>query len=94
MRKNPFAYKVGRNIAKLRNDHGWNQEKLAERTDVAETTVQRWECGHWVPNGFDVCKLAVVFEVSTEAIFAGLPRSIDELQSLHPRKCAEHSVLS
>ena len=62
------------NIAKLRNDHRWSQQQLAERVDVDDSTVQRWESGRVVPDGADIFKLSIAFGVSTDAIYAGLPR--------------------
>jgi len=63
------------NICNLRRKHDWNQEELAEKADVDDSTVQRWECGSVVPCGFDVYTLSVAFGVSTDAIYEGLPKS-------------------
>ena len=92
--KTPFARRIGMNICALRIGHDWSQNELCAKVDVDISTVQRWECGCVVPDGFDVYKLSIAFGVGTDAIYKGLPKSVAELHRLHPRRCAEHSSLS
>ncbi len=82
------------NIAKLRVEREWSQEKLAEKASVDTSTVQRWEGGSAVPCGFDICKLSSAFGVGADAIYTGLPKSVAELSRLHSRRCMEHASLS
>lgn len=92
--KTPFSRRIGMNIAKMRNARDWSQEKLAERVDVDDSTVERWEYGSVVPCGLDVLKLAVVFGVGTDAIYDGLPRNVAALDALHSRKCEKQKALA
>lgn len=92
--KTPISRRIGRNIAQLRGGCGWSQEKLAARAEVDASTVQRWECGERVPCGVDIYKLSLALGVSADEIFAGLPKSVAEVEEMHRRKCGEHPVLS
>lgn len=59
---------VASNIKRLREAAGLTQEQLAEKLDVARSTVTQWENGWSNPRMGMVQKLAGVFHVSTAAI--------------------------
>ncbi len=59
---------VGANIRRLRDLSGMTQEDLAEKLDVARSTVTQWENGWSNPRMGMIQKLAGVFGVSTADI--------------------------
>ena len=44
----------------------WSQKEVAEKLDVKEQQVRRWELGQAKPNIVLVCKLADLFDCSTD----------------------------
>lgn len=41
--------KIGKQIAGLRKDKGYTQEKLAELLDISPQAISKWENGHAMP---------------------------------------------
>ena len=74
------------NVYRLRQERGWSQQRLANETGVDLTTVQRWESERTLPDAFDLWKLALALCVPMEELYRGLPREMDALDQLHPRK--------
>lgn len=62
-------------IVKLRNEKGWTQEELAERTLVTRQAVSRWENGETIPNTDTLKLLSKEFDVSVNT-FLGSPRTL------------------
>lgn len=61
---------IAGNIRKLRTGHGLTQEELAEKLDVARSTITQWETGWSSPRMGMVQKLANVFGVPSSAMLA------------------------
>lgn len=57
------------NMRRLRKAKGWKQEDLAERMDVAQATITRWETGKREPAFADIEKIAAALEVSVADLF-------------------------
>ena len=55
---------LGQNIARLRQQHRWSQRELAQKLDVHQTLVFRWEKGLANPKGETVLRLAEVLEAN------------------------------
>lgn len=51
-------------LIKLRKDHAWSQEELAERMEVTRQTISKWELGQTVPDTANLSKLASIFGIS------------------------------
>ena len=61
---------VGQRIAKLRKENGWSQMGLAEKLNVSDKTVSKWENGG-MP-GIDLFpKMAKLFNVSIDYLMTG-----------------------
>ena len=61
---------VGRRIARLRKENGWSQMGLAEKLNVSDKTVSKWENGG-MP-GIDLFpKMAKLFNVSIDYLMTG-----------------------
>lgn len=53
-------------IIKLRKQHGWSQEELADKMDVSRQAVSKWECAQTIPDIEKVLQLSQLFNVSTD----------------------------
>lgn len=62
------AIKMGEQIALLRMEHGYTQERLAEGLKVSSQAVSKWENGRAVPELPMLCKLSEIFGCSLERI--------------------------
>ena len=92
--KTPFTRAMRMNFYRLRQARGWSQQRLADEAGVDLTTVQRWESERSLPDAFDLWKLAIALRVPMEELYRGLPRQMDALEQLHPRKAEVASPLS
>ncbi len=59
---------VGKKIAEYRKLNGMTQKELAEKLNVIDKTVSRWECGYGLPDISMLVPMANIFGVSVEAI--------------------------
>ena len=59
---------VGRRIAELRRERGYNQEQLAEMAMISRITLARYETGTIEPGAFAVSRIADALNVSTDEI--------------------------
>jgi len=57
------------NMKRYREGCGLTQAELAERIDVAQATVQRWEAGKREPSHDDLVKIAKVLEIAVADLF-------------------------
>ncbi|MDD5369910.1 MAG: helix-turn-helix transcriptional regulator [Anaerolineaceae bacterium] len=53
----------------LRNQKGWTQQELADRTEVSRQTIISLEKGHYNPSILLAFRLARMFEKPIEEIF-------------------------
>ena len=59
---------VGRRIAELRRERGYNQEQLAEMALISRITLARYETGAIEPGAFAVSRIADALNVSTDEL--------------------------
>ena len=59
---------LGKRIAKLRQDAGFSQEKLAEMLDVSRQAVTKWESGKSNPDTENLLRLAEIFGCSIDEL--------------------------
>ena len=59
---------IGTNLRKLREDHKFTQEQVAEKVDVSFQAVSSWERDEYKPDTDKLMRLAAVFDVSVSAI--------------------------
>ena len=62
-------------LRKLREEHGFSQDQLAERVMVTRQAVSRWETGETQPNTDTLKLLSKVFNVSINTLL-GSPRQL------------------
>lgn len=49
-----FLKNIAKNLAKIRQEKAWTQDKLNYRLGVADRLVNKWECGDKTPSGFNL----------------------------------------
>lgn len=59
---------IGRRIAQIRRDRGYNQEQLAEMARISRVTLARYETGVIEPGALALSRLADALGVSTDEI--------------------------
>ena len=62
-------------LKKLREEHGFSQDQLAERVMVTRQAVSRWETGETQPNTDTLKLLSKVYNVSINTLL-GSPRQL------------------
>ena len=60
----------GDNIALLRKNRGWTQTSLADRIGISPQAISKWERGIGYPDLTLIPRIAELFSVSTELLFA------------------------
>ena len=76
--------RLGSWIAERRNEKVWTQEELADKLDVSQNTVSRWEKGEMMPSRANLQKIAKLFGVTVQEIFMEIAKPEDikaDLQS-------------
>lgn len=59
-----------RNLLRLRRSHQWSQKDLADKLNVHQTVIARWESGKTVPRGDSVERLSEIFAVPVTELIA------------------------
>ena len=61
----------GKAIVKLRKEKGFTQKELADKLNVSDKAVSRWETGKNYPDIETLQQLAVVLDVSVNDLLSG-----------------------
>lgn len=64
-------HKIGDTIAKLRKEKGWTQAEIAEKLQVSDKAVSKWESNKGEPSIEFLPKLAELFDVSLDYLMTG-----------------------
>jgi len=74
---------IGSFIAALRKSKGMTQQEVAEKLNVSNKTISKWECGDGYPEIMIIPAIAELFEVTTDEILKGkrIISNNDEIQS-------------
>ena len=63
-----MAHSIGKTIAELRKEKGWTQVELAEKLQVSDKAVSKWERGLIEPTLTFLWRLADVFEITLDEL--------------------------
>ena len=63
--------KIGKYIAKKRQENNYTQESLAEKLGVSNRSVSKWERGVCLPDANNIGKLCKLFNISYNELFSG-----------------------
>ena len=90
--------KINDRIVKLRKLSNLTQMQLAQKLDVSDKLISKWECGESIPNVEDILRISQVFGVSLDYLLKGVvslqdnkilnrPPTWDEKADLFLEKC-------
>lgn len=63
--------KIGKFIASMRKKQGMSQKQLAERIDVTDKTISKWETGNRMPDASILLKLSSELQINVNELLAG-----------------------
>ena len=63
--------KIGLFIQQMRKDAGMTQKELAERLQISDKTVSKWETGKGVPDVASLNPLCQIFSISVNELLSG-----------------------
>lgn len=63
--------KISKNIKKLRSEHGFTQDRLAEELHVTRQAISSWETGRTQPDSQMLISLSEIFSVPIETLIYG-----------------------
>lgn len=81
---------LGRRVAQLRGDLGWNQTELAERLGMSRVGVSHIEAGMSLPSERTVALLAGIFKLEPHDLVAGTDYPVAKAERL-PVVVARHT---
>lgn len=64
-------HSIGKTIASLRKSKGWTQAELAEKLNVSDKAVSKWESENGLPEISQLPALASLFDVSIDYLMTG-----------------------
>lgn len=67
--------KISKNIKKLRSEHGFTQDRLAEELHVTRQAISSWETGRTQPDSQMLINLSEIFSVPIEMLIYGEKRN-------------------
>lgn len=70
-------HSIGETIASLRKERGWTQAELADKLNVSDKAVSKWEQDGGTPNLETVPALANIFGVSIDYLLTGKEHVVD-----------------
>ena len=63
--------KIGKFIAKMRQEKGFTQESLAEELDISNRSISKWERGICLPETAKMPELCNLFNITINDLFSG-----------------------
>ena len=81
--------KIGEYISKKRKDKKLTQEQLAEKLDISDRAVSKWENGICMPDASNIPLLCNILGISINDLFSG-----DDVDMKDTMKNAEENMLS
>lgn len=80
-------HSVGKTIAKLRKSRNWTQVELAEKLNVSDKAVSKWESNAGLPETSQFPTLAKIFEVSIDYLMTGKGHEPMLLDTMNNANC-------
>lgn len=72
--------KIGKFISSLRKEKGYTQEQLAEKLNISNKSISRWENGNTMPDLSLIPKLCEILGISINELLSGERIESDEYQ--------------
>lgn len=79
--------KIGKFIASLRQENNYTQESLAEKLDISNRSISKWERGICLPDAQNMARLCKLFNISYNELLSG-----EKLEQTNYEKKAEENL--
>lgn len=86
-------HSIGKTIAELRKKKGWTQAELAEKLNVSDKAVSKWESESGLPEILQLPTMASLFDVSIDYLMTGNETKKEILMS-KAEFCAKNDDIS
>lgn len=81
--------KIGKFIAEMRKEQNLTQMDLAEKLEISNKTISKWECGNGMPDYAVMEKLCEILKINVNELLSG-----ERLPSQEYSKKAEENIMS
>lgn len=81
--------KIGEFIARLRKEQGLTQKQLAEKLELTDKAISKWECGYSMPDNGIMISLCDILGISVNELLSG-----EKLSSTDYNKKAEENIMN
>jgi transcriptional regulator with XRE-family HTH domain len=85
--------KIGKYIAQKRQEKGLTQEGLAEKLDISNKSVSKWERGVCLPDANNMARLCEIFGVSYNELLSGEEIARKDYERLAEEKLEEFAKI-
>ena len=86
---------IGRLIAELRKKQGLTQQQLADKLNLSNKTISKWESGSGSPDISNLPLLAEVLEISVDELLNGELKQLKSDANLDiPKNCSPRKELT
>ena len=89
-----MAHSIGKTIAELRKTKGWTQIELAEKLNVSDKAVSKWESEGGFPEITQLPVLAKIFDVSIDYLMTGKETEPEIITISKIELCAKNDDIS
>ena len=89
-----MAHSIGKTIAELRKTKGWTQIELAEKLNVSDKAVSKWESEGGFPEITQLPVLAKIFDVSIDYLMTGKETEPEIITMSKIELCAKNDDIS
>ncbi len=89
-----MAHSIGKTIAELRKAKGWTQIELAEKLNVSDKAVSKWESEGGFPEITQLPMLAKIFDVSIDYLMTGKETEPEIITMSKIELCAKNDDVS
>lgn len=86
--------KIGKFIAGMRKKQGLSQKQLAERIDVTDKTISKWETGTRLPDASILLKLSSELQINVNELLAGEKFLSEEFPSEEYVEKSENNIVN
>ncbi|MEY8376745.1 helix-turn-helix transcriptional regulator [Lachnospiraceae bacterium 56-18] len=86
--------KIGKFIASMRKKQGLSQKQLAERIDVTDKTISKWETGNRMPDASILLKLSSELQINVNELLTGEKFLSEEIPSEEYMARSESNIVN
>ena len=81
--------KIGKFIAERRKSLGLTQMQLAEKLNITDRAISKWECGRSMPDSSIMLELCAILDITVNDLLSGETVTLDDYNKELERKLLE-----